>query len=136
MRVAVSPALLEAVANHPRVRPYIGPGSEPCEAGESWQRTIALEWDEGGVVFMREAHGQYSVHLVFLPHTKDPAAKLAQALRHMFTQTDCLEVIGATPTRYRHVRKTATAAGLKHIKDEDGISHYALTRSQWLTDEE
>ena len=136
MRIAVSPTFLESVANLPRVRPYIGPGTHRFEAGESWARTVALEWAEGGVVFLRESPRVYSAHLVFAPKTPDPAGKLRAALGYLFTTTDCLRVIGETPARYRHVRKTAERAGLKHINDESGASHYALTRSQWLTDEE
>lgn len=131
MRVARSPAFLEFVANHPRVRPYIGPGTQRFEAGYSWFRTVALEWPEGGVVFLRELGTIYSAHLVFLPKTKDAAGKFRQALAYLFTNTDCQTVIGQTNTRWRHVRRTAEAAGLKHIKDEGGASHYALTRQAW-----
>lgn len=133
MRVATSPTFLEGVANHPRVRPYIGPGGDEFRAGDSWQRTVAFEWDEGGVVFIREAPCTYSVHLVFLPKTKDPAGKLREALARIF-KTDCREVFGVTPARFRHVRRVAEAAGLRHIKDEAGSSHYGLTAKQF-TDE-
>lgn len=130
MRLARTPDHLEAIANHPRVRPYIGPGTDEFRAGDSWAQTVAFEWDEGGVVFIREAPMRYSVHLVFLPKTKDPAGKLREALRRMF-KTDCREVVGMTPSKYRHVRKVAESAGMKHIKDEAGFSHYALTAKQW-----
>jgi hypothetical protein len=133
VKVATSPAFLEGVANHPRVRPYIGPGTDEFRAGDSWDRTVAFECESGGVVFIREAPCTYSVHLVFLPKTKDPAGKLREAMRRMF-KTDCREVVGITPSKYRHVRKVAVAAGLKHIKDEAGFSHYALTAKQF-TDE-
>lgn len=129
MRRAVTPDFLESVANHPRVRPYIG-GHGEFRAGESWAQTVALEWDEGGIVFLREAPGRYSVHVVFLPKTKGAADKLRQALGYVFA-LDAQTVIGSTPTKYRHVRKVAELAGLKHIKDESGFSHYRLTASEW-----
>ena len=136
MRVAVSPAHLEAVANHPRVRPYIGAGTDPIAAGDSWQRTVALEWDEGGIVFMLEAPGVYSAHWVFLPKTKEVIGKAREALRYLFTHTDAQRVIGKTPLQLRHARKAALAAGMNHLFDCSGFSYCELTRSAWLTDEE
>lgn len=135
MRVARSPAFLEWVANHPRVRPYIGPGTERFEAGHSWQETIALEWDTGGIVFVRTAPRVYSAHWVFLPDTTDVVGKARQALRHMFTATDAQKITGRTPMKLRHARKAAQAAGMRHLFNCAGDSFCELTRDEWLKDE-
>lgn len=136
MRVADSPAFLEGVANNPRVRPYIGPGTHEFRAGESWWRTLALEWGEGGIVFLDEGRGTYSAHWVFLPKTPDVVGKAREALRYLFTHTDARRVIGKTPLKLRHARKAAKAAGMRHLFDCDGHSFCELTRAQWLTDED
>jgi hypothetical protein len=136
MRRARIPDFLESVANHPRVRPYIGPGDHRVSAGVTWDSTVALEWREGGIVFMREATGVYSGHWVFLPKTPDVVGKAREALRYLFTHTDAQRVTGKTPLELRHARKAAQAAGMRHLFNCDGHSFTELTRDQWLKDED
>ena len=136
MRVATSPAFLEACANCPRVRPYIGGGLGLFAAGESWKHTVGLEWDTGGIVFVQHSPGIYSGHWVFLPGTTDVVAKARDALRHMFTETNALKITGKTPLKLRHARKAAQAAGMRHLFDCAGYSYTEISRAQWLTDEE
>jgi hypothetical protein len=135
VRVATSPAFLEGVANDPRVRPHIGPGTHRFEAGESWARTVALEWDTGGIVFLREAEGVYSGHWVFLPKTPDVIGKARAALAYLFANTNANAVIGQTPVHLKHALRAAKAAGMRHLFTCDGIAHSAMTRQDWLTKE-
>jgi hypothetical protein len=129
MKRAANPAFLESIANDPRVRPFIG-GSGEFRAGDSWKRTIALEWPSGGVVFVREAAGIYSAHLLFLPNAW-PLPKFRAALRYMFTRTGCHTVIGATPLANTRAGRIATAAGMNHLGNANGHSHYRLTAREW-----
>jgi hypothetical protein len=135
MRRARIPDFLESCANHPRVFPHIGCTEARFSAGASWERTVALEWREGGVVFVEEAPGVYSGHWVFLPKTKDVVGKARAALRYLFTHTDAQRVTGKTPLELRHARKAAQAAGMRHLFNCDGHSFTELTRDQWLKDE-
>lgn len=131
MKRAANPAFLESIANDPRVRPFIGAGTGEFRAGDSWKRTIALEWPEGGIVFLREAAGIYSAHLLFLPNAS-PLKKCLDALRYMFTRTGCHTVIGSIPEENTRARRIALAAGMQHLGDANGHSHYRLTAREWI----
>jgi hypothetical protein len=122
VRRATAPDFLESVANHPRVRPYIG-GSGEFRCGDSWARTIALEWDDGGVVFLEEGPGVYSAHLVFLPKAKDVLGKCQQAMAYLMPQ-HADRLLCDFPSRYRHVRKIVERCGLTHHSDAHGWAHY------------
>ena len=135
MRVATTPDHLESVANHPRVRPYIGPGSGEFRAGESWGRTVALEWDTGGIVFLLEAPGIYSGHWVFLPKTPDVIGKAREAIAYLFAHTDARKIIGKTPTHLKHALRAAKAAGMRHRFNCDGTSYTELTRHDFTKGE-
>ena len=131
MRVATGPEFLESVANHPRVIRAIGCAGDAFAAGDSWADSIGLEWDEGGIVFHRTAPGIYSAHLVFLPKTRDVAAKCADALRYMFTRTGARVITGTIPLRLRHARQVAKTARMRHLFDCNGFAHYRLTVQDW-----
>jgi hypothetical protein len=132
VRVATSPERLEAIANSPRVRPYLG-GEGRIAAGDTWGRTLALEWPDGGVVFMAEGDDVFDAHLVFDRGAHDTLHKCREALQHLFTRTRARKVTGNFPTNFRHVRRLVTALGMRHVKDEDGRAHYALTAREWIT---
>jgi hypothetical protein len=119
---ATAPDHLESVANHARVRPFIG-GEGTFQAGESWERTIALEWAEGGVVFLEEAPGVFSVHLVFLPKTRDVIGKVQQALDYVMPAHADL-VLADFPSGFKHVRRLAKRLGFKHHHDAHGWARY------------
>ena len=113
MKRATDPAHLEAIANHPRIRPFIGGDpSVPVKAGQSWARTVALEWPEGGVIFIAETPAVYSAHLVFQRKTKDPLPRCLEALDYLFG-LGASAVVADIPPGYRHVRRIAQAAGMK-----------------------
>lgn len=113
MRVAVTPDSLEAVANHPRVRPWIGDSGEPVRAGPTWAITKALEWDDqGGILFMDEGDDVYSVHLVFARKTRGVIEKCFQAADWFFAQGGAA-IVADIPKTHRHVRAVALALGMK-----------------------
>jgi hypothetical protein len=116
MMIADSPEFLESIANHPRVRPWVGgDGVSPVKAGESWQRSRAVQWDDGGVVFMEESPGTFSVHLVFQRKAKNVLEKLASAKAYIMGQPDVFRLVATFPPAYRHVRRCAQAMGLTPI---------------------
>lgn len=122
MKRATDPAFLESVANHPRVRPFLG-GEGSFRAGESWARTIALEWDDGGVVFLEEAPGVYSAHILFLPKAKDVLAKCREAMAYLMP-AHADRLLADFPAGFRHVRRIVEACGLTHHSDAHGWAHY------------
>ncbi len=134
MRVATSPDFLESVANHPRVRPYIG-GEGEFRAGDSWANSIGLEWDCGGVVFMQEAPGIYSGHLVFARKTQGALEKVREAFAHMFDTVKARQIRADFPSHYAHVRRIVRALGMRHLGTHAGISHSEITRGEWINKE-
>jgi hypothetical protein len=132
MRVSDSPDRLESIANSPRIRPYLG-GTGEVRAGDTWASSIGLEWPDGGVVFMAAGDDVFDAHLVFDRGAHDTLHKCREALRHLFTRTRARKVTGNFPTNFRHVRRLVTALGMRHVKDEDGRAHYALTAREWIT---
>ena len=132
MKVSESPAFLESVANHPRVIRAIGFTGDRFEAGDSWNWSIGLEWPTGGIVFVREAPGVYSGHLVFAPKTKDVLGKTRQAIRYLFTRTPAHTLTGAIRLENLPARRIARAL-MNHQHDQDGFSHYLLTARDWRT---
>lgn len=110
MKVSQSPDFLESVANDPRVRPWIG-GEGDIRAGDSWITTKAVEWDDGGVIFMPESVGVFSVHLVFARKARDVVDKCRQAADWIFAQ-GAQAVVAEVPVTHRHVRAVAQALGM------------------------
>lgn len=123
MKRAESPEFLESIANSPRVRPYLG-GSGEVRAGDTWARSVALQWEDGGVVFMQEAPGVYDAHLVFARKAKDTLQKCRKALDYIFG-LGARRVIARVPAGYWHVRRIARAAGMT---ESGGV--YAITAEQ------
>lgn len=112
MRLAVSPHRLEAIANNPRVRPYLGGDvSQPVRAADSWARTIALEWPDGGVVFLWEGPAIYSAHLVFQRKAKNTLARCHEALGFLFAKGAWAVVADVQPKNWP-ARRIAEAVGM------------------------
>jgi hypothetical protein len=113
---------LETIANHPCVRPFLTTADE-FRCGEPWERTVALEWDEGGVVFVEQAPGVFSAHVLFLPKTRDVAGKVQQALDYLMPAL-ADTVLADFQSDYRHVRALAERLGFTHHSDAHGWAHY------------
>ena len=124
LRVATSPDFLESVAE----KVLDAAGFKP---GDSWQDTIGLEWDTGGIVFLKHAHRWYSAHLVFLPKTKDIAGKCRQALNYLFTKTDCYVLTGEIPVHLKHAVRIA-AKFMPRLPDKEGLARFMLIRDDYL----
>lgn len=116
MKRATAPDHLERIANHPRVRPFIGDTGPILPV-------IALEWDEGGVVFLEEAPGVFSIHLLFLPKTRDVIGKVRAALDYLMPD-HADRVLADFPAGFKHVRRLCAPLGFAHHHDAHGWAHY------------
>lgn len=130
MKVATSPAFLEACANHPKVLPNISFAGERFTFGAHWADCIGLEWDDGGIVFNRVAPDEYAAHLLFLPKARDVPAKCRSALVYLFAK-GALAVYGEIPERLPHVHRVARRAGMEEITRGHGNVLFRLTAQQW-----
>lgn len=136
---------LNAVVNHPGVRPWVGAGSHPLDLTSvvSDQDNVLLMGQGGGLLFIRYAPGIYEVHTQFIPEARGRAAIEAtnDALRWMFTKTDAVEILTKVPDRNKGALGLVKAihGELRFHRDNawlaadgpDGVGHYALTIQSW-----
>lgn len=134
MKRSVSPDFLLSVANHPRNRSYTGAAWGEYDP-KRWANTVALEWEDGGVVF-EPVRSAWEGHWVFLPKAKDVVRKGREAIAYLFNHTNAQRIIGKTPIQFRHARTAAERVGMRHVFDARGFSFTELTRQQWQHDKE
>ena len=139
-------ALLNRVANHPSVRPYLGLGAEPMDT--QWildmPGTVALMSDVGGFIFLQHAPGLYSVHSLFLPEGRGGKAVKAamDAVKWLFENRDARAITTEVPTNNPAAKWLALRVGFFECQRRagdwiapDGSQHdvvdYVLTRPNW-----
>ena len=138
---------INAVINHPAVHPWVavaGQGELDLSGLVEDGSNVLLMADRGGFMFHRLEPAVYEVHTQFLPEGRGRhALKAARAaLHHMFTGTDCMEVLTKCP-----VNNPATAWMARHLgftleftrpaawPHEDGlvdVDYYALRYPEWV----
>lgn len=100
MRRTLDPVFLNAVANHPEVRPWLmGEGLLDLSPVISNPANIALEAKHGGWVLQNLSPGVYEVHSMFLPEGRGAgvARALVAALDYVFSATDCIRLVTRLP---------------------------------------
>lgn len=141
------PAYLTEVANHPEVRPYVGPGVEPLDLTGliSNPANVALEAEGGGWVLINLMPGVYELHTLFKVEGRGAGyfAAASEALRWMFTHTDCLEILTRCPDDNPAARMAAVKVGFRERFRRDGVwqsglgeacgvSYQAFTLDGWF----
>jgi hypothetical protein len=141
VRVATSPAFLEAVANDPAVLPAVASkGRGKFDLSAIWPECIGLEFDTGGWVLHRAAPGVYDAHTLFLPKSVNVREKAREALAYLFG-LDAVLVIGRVPADLPHARRFVRDMGMTYSHDLDvtiqresgpvAVHEYHLTREAW-----
>lgn len=95
-------ARLNAVVNHPAVHAWIAPpgfGDLDLSEAVADRRNVLLMTEGGGVMFFQHEPGVYDAHTQFTPEVRGKVAFAATraAVRYMFTNTDCMEVLTKVP---------------------------------------
>lgn len=91
---------LEAIANLPEVRPWLG-GTEPISledvAGRPGNFLFANE--DGGYIVTVLSKGIYEAHTIFRPdkNLREAIRMLHEAQEFMFVETDCIELVTKVP---------------------------------------
>jgi hypothetical protein len=136
---------LNAVANHPDVRPWIGgEGELDLTAIVSNTANFALEAEHGGWIFVRHEPGIYELHTLFLPEGRGRACLRAwrEAERFMFAATDAREIVTRVPANNFGAGAAALICGFrqrftrKHaFRTQDlewvDVSYQALAIDAW-----
>lgn len=93
-------AFLNGVANHADVRPWLGgQGALDLTEAVADPANIALQGEFGGFVAIKLEQGVFECHSMFLPEGRGPLAKaaMAEGLRYLFVQSDCIQVVTKCP---------------------------------------
>lgn len=142
VRRTMDATFLNAVANHPAVRPHIAiDPSTPLDMSGLVENAAnyALVTDHGGFLVVALDPGRYEVHSQFLPKGRGRHAYEAMraGLRFMFTETDCVELVTRVPDNNAPAKSLAASAGFLEAFRRDrawgdvGISYQSLTLDRW-----
>lgn len=117
IRRTMDATFLNRVANDPAVRPYVGGhGTLDLSPILALADNVVVENEFGGFVGVKIAPAVYECHSLFLPEGRGPKAVTAcqQALRYLFVQTDCMEVVTKCPHENRASLGLARRMGFIH----------------------
>lgn len=136
-------AFFNAVANHETVRPFLGgePGPLDLTAVVENPAVVALRAEHGGWIYSPLMSGAYELHTLCLPEGRGrqqiAGAKLG--FRHMFAETDCLEILTKCPDDNGPARWASSYCGFRerfHRPDAweagVGVSYRAFTVDDWM----
>lgn len=95
---------LNELANHPAIYPWVrGPhkGALDLSPVTADPDNIVLAGEHGAEIFIPIQPGIYEAHSMCLPEGRGPwmVGFVEDCLRHLFTRTDCVEVVTRCPTR-------------------------------------
>lgn len=132
VRLDTSADHLNAIANHPEVRPFIGGGDGEVDVTPLLADSYFLVTDLGGFIFQRKFFGRYALHTMFLAEGrgKHVAEVAKDAFLWMFTHTDAEEI----STYTEHGRKEARpprSMGWRDWFEDETYTHYRLNMLDW-----
>jgi len=135
-------ARLNAIANHPEVRPHIGGGTAQLDFTQvlTLPHVLALEVEHGAFVFAALDPGRYEQHTLILPEGRGagvlPAAR--EAFRYMFVQTDCTEIVTKVAGSNKAAALMARRAGFAQTftrpnawEDGSDLTFFSLSMDAW-----
>lgn len=141
----MSATFLNEVANHPEVRPFLGAPENPVldlSPLVENPRCVCLEVPgAGGWVLQPILPAVYELHTLFLPEARGRSYfKLARdAMRMVFAETDCLEIVTKCPDDNGGARMAASIMGFRErFRREDawapgvGISYQVFSVDDWF----
>jgi hypothetical protein len=140
-------ALLNEVANDPRVRPWLGALDGDLAAPLDLTPVtvdpshVCLVTGHGGCVFLQRTPSVYEAHVLFRPEEPATVGSSRRAVSYMFTETACEELVAMVPMSNRAAGVMARLAGFTERSVEpdayqtaDGwvdISVRTLARGDW-----
>lgn len=139
-------ARINGAANHPSVRPWIeGEGDLDLGPIVAGPQNVMLETDHGGFLFTSHGEGVYEVHTMLLKAGRGRAMLDAalEAMRWMFTRTDCVEIVTKSADDNRAALFGARLVGfeyrfrLNHAMTRPdgstiGAQFFSITLDRWM----
>lgn len=137
---------INAVCNHPSVRPWLGGGTGALDFTPVLADTknVLLGIEGGGVLFHFQEPTIYEAHTQFVPEVRGAEALKAtlDAIEWMFLRTDCMEILTKAPHDNKAAERWAKFAGGKlrferydcwesASGESVGIGFYGLTLTEW-----
>lgn len=145
------PDEINAVINHPKVRPWIASASEGVlniQAQLERPFNLFLMGEFGGVMFTKIMGGILEVHTFVLPEGQGTGWALDMVMaaqRWAFTKTDAFEILTRIPHTHKAALSLAIRAGMKpEYFRQDGVLYdgqvipvdvYKVTLSDWIAND-
>lgn len=115
--------LLDAIVNHPDVRPTIENGSERIDSSTVLDDpdNVVYANENGAVLFIRERPGVYRGHIGMLANGRGKLALAfgRECLDDLFTRFDASLVVASVPLRLRHARLLCRMLGFRSTGADD-----------------
>jgi hypothetical protein len=108
-------AAVNAIANHPEVRPWIG-GEGELDTTETIANpaNFALFGEGGGFMLLSRDQGIYEVHSLFLPEARRfSLSRMRAGLAYMFCQTDAFRLVTQVPDNHPAALALASKGGFR-----------------------
>lgn len=132
-----NPEFLEAIANHPDVRRWLGGDpSVPIRLAQvlADPNSYALVNHEGGFLVHQLAPGQYECHTIYHPGHSNPRGvvrTMQEAFEFMFVETNCVEVVTKIHEDNHQAARLADIAGFTERFVRNGVSFRNVTLDMW-----
>jgi len=134
MKRTIDPTIINKVANHKEVRPFLmGEGKFDVTEFLEDTRNFAFVNDEGGFVLENKGQGVYEVHTMFLPKHKSNIVECAkESMEYMFTRTDCNTLLTQVPDTNKAALNLTNAVGFKPWFPRGNITYYRIDLRDWI----
>lgn len=131
---------LNALANHPDVRPWLLGADGPLDLTRLVENpaVVCLEAEHGAFLLVPIQPTVYELHTMWLPEGrgKEFFGHAAEMFRYIFTRTDCLEVVTKVPDGNRAAAVAASRVGFRQRFHRAGISFRSLSIESWALSDE
>lgn len=126
---------LNALANHPDVRPWLLGPDGPLDLSPFVLNpaVVCLEAEHGAFLLVPILPQVYELHTMWMKAGRGKAffAHAAEMFRYVFTRTDALEIVTKVPDGNRAAAVASTVTGFRERFHRAGISFRSLDAETW-----
>lgn len=131
-----SPTFVDAVVNHPEVRPYVEGGTARLHSADVVLNpdNYVVAWDGGVAVFIGRGQGVYEGHIATLPASRGVKALAfgKAALQRLFAERRARRLVAHVPLELPAARVYCRRLGLKSESRDLFEEHFSMEVSQWV----